>query len=456
MKTKQFQPESLILTKQNRFAQRAGRALPQPNVTANGIMPMLLTVCLSGRLTDDDCLFLDDLAPLNSIAFLIKEGRFIHPAEVALFPMAIIETNLAEGGEAIYSHRYKNPDRSAVEYQIHSTLVNPHQSGPVILGFFGPVQEMNLPQTASQFCELAARCQKAYKTITPIVRELNEQLEKLDPVIIVNRSSGRIISTNPAARKLLQMDPDQLTGHEFGEIKSKLSPLLSSLKLTFDNKSFDELHISIITLIATGAGQPMPTSVQFLIDRVRSKLAAIDTAISMIEPENGSDKVTGQTSNINELSTGTTQAGQALAQLDLILNKNSWASSECNIATEIRRLVDELGHENNSPDSITATDLISNFIMTLPDKAFYLFMEAVLYQHLINSVSTTISMQPQMKPDTVLITVKTELKSPADMSGRSDSQRQLAIDLGLHTKATLPQAFTVSQNQMTTMILLEA
>jgi nitrogen-specific signal transduction histidine kinase len=68
------------------------------------------------------------------------------------------------------------------------------------------------------------------------------------PTIIVNRCSGRVVSTNEAAEKLFRTSQQSLVDQEFGQLKSRLASVSCGRKMKMTNISKGNLHLTIITI----------------------------------------------------------------------------------------------------------------------------------------------------------------------------------------------------------------
>jgi nitrogen-specific signal transduction histidine kinase len=69
------------------------------------------------------------------------------------------------------------------------------------------------------------------------------------PTIIVNRCSGRVVSTNEAAEKLFRTSQKSLVGQEFGQLKSRLASVSCGRKMKMTNISKGNLNLTIITIL---------------------------------------------------------------------------------------------------------------------------------------------------------------------------------------------------------------
>lgn len=210
---------------------------------------MLLGIVLRGWLADREKEFLDNLAPDRSITFLIRDRQYLHPEGIELFPSQLIETAIRQGGEAFFSHRYR-PERCKTDgYTIHTALINPSQPEPLVLGYFGHDSQLGQPEIQDRFYRLVSQFRQTYRLVSETAQYLTGTQKSDVPTIIVNRCSGRVVSTNEAAEKLFRTSQQSLVDQEFGQLKSRLASVSCGRKMKMANISKGNLNLTIITIL---------------------------------------------------------------------------------------------------------------------------------------------------------------------------------------------------------------
>ena len=212
---------------------------------------MLLGIVLRGWLADSEKEFLENLAPDRSITFLIRGRQYLHPEGIELFPSQLIETAIGQGGEAFFSHRYRPEKCKTDGYTIHTALINPSEPEPLVLGYFGPDSQLDRPEIQDRFYRLVSQFRQTYRLVGEITHDLTGTQKSRVPTIIVNRCSGRVVSTNEAAEKLFRTSQQSLVDQEFGQLKSRLASVLCGRKMKMTNICKGNLHLTIITLQCT-------------------------------------------------------------------------------------------------------------------------------------------------------------------------------------------------------------
>jgi len=209
---------------------------------------MLLGIVLRGWLADREKEFLDNLAPDRSITFLIRGRQYLHPESIELFPSQLIETAIRQGGEAFFSHRYR-PDRCKTDgYTIHTALINPAEPEPLVLGYLGPDSQLGQPEIQDRFYRLVSQFRQTYRLVGEIAHGLTGTQKSDVTTVIVNRCSGRVVSTNEAAEKLFRTSQQSLVDLEFGHLKSRLASVSCGRKMKMTNIGKGNLHLTIITI----------------------------------------------------------------------------------------------------------------------------------------------------------------------------------------------------------------
>jgi len=351
---------------------------------AAAVESLLLGVRLRGWLADRDKEFLDNLTPDRSIAFLIHGKRYLHPEGVRLFPHEMVESAIAQGGEALFSHRYR-PGRSHADgYTIHTALINPSEENPLVIGYFGPDNQLSHPETHDRFFKLVSQFRQAYRLAGQVAQELAVRQEAEVPTAIINRCSGRVVAVNGAAETLLRISERRLVDLEFGQLKSRLMPILTSRRLKITNVSRENLYLSVITILPDLASRDRRGSGtdEFFVEVLRSKSADIVKTVKRLETL--SDRIVNE--EITALSGAVAKATRELdlyiARLRFLWHYDRLAPGGVDLLEELRQALGRVVSVVGSKRSIEIGETTSGFEVRAPRGALLNLFESILLSHL--------------------------------------------------------------------------
>jgi hypothetical protein len=280
----QFQFEPTVTTRESRHPQRQSRFASAKASVHAAIDSLMLGLRLRGWLTDDDKELLDRLAAGNYLTFLIKGEKYLHPEGLDLFPLDLIQTARPEAAGALFKHHYQpKTDRHCGGYVVHSAFINEEGSEPITLGMFGGSRPSNQSDAESYFAELVERFRIAAHRAEQSAADLGNLNGTDNPVLIVDRCSGRLFFTNPSADSLLNADGRPLVGIELHQMKQRLIPLADKYRWTLKNFDPQDRLYTVISLQAithSDDGSGADSAGQFFVHKMRNKIAGITTAAS--------------------------------------------------------------------------------------------------------------------------------------------------------------------------------
>lgn len=250
------------------------------------IESMLFGICLRGWISESEKDFLDGLAPHKSVTFFIYGDRYLHPEGVKLFPHDVIETAIQKGGKAVFSHRYQFNSYDAPDpYTIYTAVINQPGPEPLVLGFFGPEHQLGLHETKNKFFRLVSQFRDAHHQVKDFAQAVSRRLESNKPTIIINRSSGRVLTLNETAALFFHDDPRNLVDLEFGQLKDQFLSILPRYRLKMTNLCEDDLYLTVITTSPTDTPEKresLGVPYQF-VQQVNDKLQHMTKAAKALE-----------------------------------------------------------------------------------------------------------------------------------------------------------------------------
>jgi hypothetical protein len=291
---------------------------------------LLLGLRLRGWLAASEKNLLDQLGAPECQTFLIQDNTYLHPEEPELFPLDLIRTAKPEGDDALFRHRYRPENNQYTsDFTIHSAFITRAQPSPIVLGLFDTTSTLHENEHKVFFAELAARFRKAALSAEVMYQQLKKRLSEHDPLILINRCSGRIIHVNRSVTELLKCEERELVDLEFGTFKQEFSEVLAASKMDLKNLSIGENRFTLISLnrTETRVSAPQPADKDLLIHKMRNKISGITTASSHLRMVLGNsglseeaelaDMILGEAGDLERLLSRLLQPGTMAPKTDV-------------------------------------------------------------------------------------------------------------------------------------------
>lgn len=349
------------------------------------VASLLLGLSQRDRIADTEKEMLDNLAPADSIVFLIQGNRYIHPENVELFPLELIETTLSQHGTPLFSHRYQpSQENSGHMYEIQTALIDRKQSKSLILGFLRPEHDLVQQTGEDWFCNLAALFRDVSASLNDLNKQITEVLADNTPALVVNRSSGRILCMNSYATDIIGMEEHELLDLEFGQVKERLSKALEGRKLVIRNICKAELSLSIITLPTAVAKAESGDSFagDFLAHRFRHKISNIMIAAGLLESMAGGNPGEDESTMIQTIIDETQKMDNDLTKLNLLMNYDNLTVTSVSLVYELEKAADLLDSTPGQAYTIDIQDHADNPIITGSGAAPTCLFESILMAHM--------------------------------------------------------------------------
>ncbi|MEW6413320.1 MAG: hypothetical protein AB1483_12760 [Candidatus Zixiibacteriota bacterium] len=347
--------------------------------------PLLFRLLVNGSITDKERVFLDSIAPADCLTFLIHNRTYIHPEGLELFPFDVIESTTCHGGEAVFSHRYE-PEHmtdSHQQYRIFSAIINPYESDHIILGFFGPAHRLGRIDDDCVFTRMVYLFRDAYALIKSGIGAAKKRLDTKTATLLIDRSTGRVLSVNRSATKRLGSPDHSLVDISLQQLKYHLSPLMSRYNLMMENTNAGVLDLSVVSLDSNIVRAKKESEVLCsLTGQFTTRAANLGLAADFLK-QTACEKGDIETA---QLAAGIQRESDALElltrRLSFMLRFDNLGERTQNLASELDRAID--GVEGYLPTEalIVINDHAVDSHVTAPADAYRMLFEAVLTSHL--------------------------------------------------------------------------
>ncbi len=392
----EFHTESPLPTDHDTTAPPRIRNWFEVNHAQAAIESLLFALRFRTRLTDSEKSLMDLLTPEHAIAFLVHDREYLHPESLELFPMALIESSVGEGGDAIFTQRYRPTAGDGTEYfKVSTARISKAGQPELILGVLGPDQ-FALSGETDNFGQIAGQFRQAWNDTEEAAATVLSQLDANNPTLVINRASGRIVAASDSFSDLCGTSRQELVDSEYSAISAKISGAAVGYGWKLKNLALSGLHLCLATLIPPSGhsrvSEDQSRSTEFLIHAMRNKIAAITTASSFLDSVQ--PKVAGDQPDAGMPGLILSEAEELdrhLERLNCLLNYESRPKGPAHIARNLERAI-ELTREHFHDAARIDMELASSqrTLETLP-AGLVLFLEAIFRSHLghQHSVSQT-------------------------------------------------------------------
>ncbi len=454
---KQFQDESLATIESPRIALQTRRFGPNANEQEAAIASLFVGMRLGRPLCDSHRELLDQMAPGRAITFMIQGNRYLHPADVELFPMELIASSINHDGQAFYSHRLRSVGPDGIDCRVHTVVLNPGQSAPLVLGFFGPDHELTLPDFENGFFDSALRLREVYASLEGVSLMITERLSVDQAVVVVNRSSGRILAVNPLAITLLGAPESRWLDREFGSLPAEMFSMESGRKINMDNVCEGEFHASVMTLEGTAKERRTFSMEHDLIGQAREKLANITTAASLVQTMTDSGDEPERQLLCDDIASEADTLDSWLTTLNLLRNMHELPVRSISIGQQLSLAIDRINTRVGRNPEIVLWGARHDAEIVVPEESLAHFFEAVMMDHSIGRINgaTVVSLTSGQERQQMLITVATTGNDETTVSLAESMWDRCAERMAEEIGIRMERKSSLEHNQLTTEITIE-
>ncbi len=413
------------------------------------IYRLLLRALLKGELHASDQTYLDSEAPEHSLAFLMRERQYVHPAEVELFPFDIIESALSQAGGAIFTHLYRDESAHGHRpYRIITSVLNPSESSRLILGFFGPEHIVSTPATMDRFARLAERFRTALKVASEISSAIPEEWGTGAAMLLTEKGSGEIIAfTNEFTRLIEEFDLGNDSEH-LDRLFSSDSRLLEGRPIKLSNIESGGYGISCITVGTPASAKRHDAN---LLERLTEEVLAQATGIELTVNDSSKD-----TSVLKRVGANTESIRRSVQRISMLASFDTASKHEQNLYRELEQTIARLRPEAARKVKLVIAGFIDGVRVLAPADSIGSLYESILLAHIESSNSdleTTVRFDRRESDKGLLIHFDTPLPTEYIISEElPDQHRQYARGLADKLGLQLNTEVKAASNCLTTTL----
>jgi len=344
---------------------------------------MLLGVRLREGLTNREQEFLDSIAADNSLVFLVRGDKYLHPQDAELFPPDLIETTISMGADAVFSHRYEaNCADGPHPCRVYTGLVGIPDHSPLVLGMFGPDDPFEKQAAGDQFAYVIGAFREAERSVALICDALPD-LSDSAARMLVDRASGRVIHADRALLERMDIDSHEVIGREYSAVAETISPLLAVNKLRMENFAGGCLNIACFTFTPNKKITPVKTTpmAEDIVDFTRDRVAAVTTSAGFIE-DNAADLTPD---DVQHLAGDIVRAGERLdrrlARHQLLADFDNMERTELNILYQLEQAIDHISALGGDGITLKVDSNAGSLTDIMPYDAYLLLFESILETH---------------------------------------------------------------------------
>ncbi len=393
----EFQAEAAMPREIPRHSDSAAAA-PHTPVTLDSLM---LGLQLRRWLTDDERQFLDSLAPAPLLAFLVQDGRYLHPYDVPLFDPEQLDSMLGQTADAIFTQRYEHATNGHTAiYHIHWANLTPTRDQSLIFGLFGPTHQMSSPNAINRFYRLIAELRRAYADGARVVDQISTSLADDCAGMVVDRDTGTILCCNDHMADLCKCSSQQLVGRSIQEVRLE-SDATGRNPIKMEHVDQSHYHLCLIrtgrTLAVEDDNDPVMAA-QFM-HAMRNKLTGILGSAAELALELPPE----HTPMLESLLLEGKQLSEQVNRFDLLLTyrnrTNQAVEARHEVALAISQQSEKIRFHEETHDSRSA-------IVRAPSGAWRTLVAAVLDQHRSGRAPSDFDIEMSGDADNILITVQ--------------------------------------------------
>ncbi len=248
---------------------------------------LMLGLTRRGRLTEPEMAWLDSIAPRDHLTFLVQGDNYLHPQDLPLFPLELIDAAVTQGGMAQFSHRYRPQHGSLAgqSYEIRTAVIGENERGPLVLGLFGPERSAQTDLLDQQFGDVIRRFREGFATALTLNRAADLTWVDNKAELLLAGRSGRVIDLSPAAAQILPKAENRLIGRTFDQLENLLAELIPGRKLTLRNIDQAPVPVTILTLTVKKESAPTGSGLSQspLLADCRNRLQDISDGVGRLE-----------------------------------------------------------------------------------------------------------------------------------------------------------------------------
>ena len=260
---------------------------PDQNRFDPALESTLLGLRLRGSLCDYDRSILDLLIDEPNVAFLVQDGRYLHPEDLPLVPAAVLETTLLRNTEAVFRQRLAPTGRAGSSGGlVRAARISRSGEPELVLGAIGPDNPYLRERHDDWFGNLVVSFRQAWNRSGAVAERLRQRVDSMAAWLIIYRTSGRVLAIDPHMSDYLGCPPDQAVGCEYSALWRSRSDVIGCRRLTLENINVEGVMLTLAGLPRTG--EPVAPSAgdrlfsDYFVRALRTRLASIASAATQL------------------------------------------------------------------------------------------------------------------------------------------------------------------------------
>lgn len=355
----------------------------QLNVTA--LRSLILGIRLRGRLGASERELLDSLAPEGWITFLASRHGWVHPLETELFDLDKLQCTSHQGGGAIFSQQCRAGLTGDRCWRILSAVVADDQQAPLILGWCGPEYEAVADLMLPAFSNLVRQTRTAWIELNDLVGELSTGLARGEPMLVINRGSGRVLAANEAAAYAFDSTRHNLTDMEFTALSRSGRSEWSRGRMSMQNLNAAGLDLTVMTLeTPVGATGQDPFGADFFTYRVRHKISHLMMAATLLEAMAAKNEDWSESALVESIVGEVELLDEYMQKANILIDYDHLEVTRASLITTLEESTDLVERALSCEGTISIVDEAGNPSFHVPRSAAVTLFETILLSHLIN------------------------------------------------------------------------
>jgi hypothetical protein len=348
------------------------------------LLTLLVGVALRGELCDAERELFDRFAAPNTLIFLVQDRTFVHPDHVEIVSLDQIEATFSAGDDAVFSHRqHLSDDLGRKTKMIRTARVGQTGKGALVLGMIGA----ELPELRAEhdrhFGSVVQLVRTSLKGLAPLIEWLEARMAVADPILVVGRSTGRLLAVNEAARALLAPASVDPIGQEFSQIKHSLLRDGGRGRLSMENRSQGGLDVTVISVTRPTAGSGVNGSqvgARFL-ESMRHKTAGITAAARFLQTALDHEPGHPVTEMLKVIIDESAELDHDLCRHQLLVDYGRLAPETLDPVSSLRKAIEVrmIGHACHSVS--LKEELVAPVRVEVPRSALMFLYESILSTH---------------------------------------------------------------------------
>lgn len=365
----------------SRFESNRSPVASSPDSDILRAASLLLGIELRGWLSNREKEYLDTLAPKNALTFLVLGREYLHPQDLDLFPIDLIDAAIAQGGDAVFSQRCEHKSDNATPVsRVFTGLIGDCAGKPLVLGMFGPDNREKKHAFAERFEQTVSAFRSARRSVTMLVESL-QPLPDGAARLLVNRASGRIIHVDDALCAAANREAFHFVSREYGTVEPILGRLVRKYKMKMENLACGCLYVSCMTFTPADAGGAgnirLHTS---LLEDLRGDIAGITSSAEYLHTHGDALAVDDIRSLATQIARTGERLGRRLARHHFLATYDRLDTENVNVLYQLQQAIDRLA-PNGDSDIALSGEAVVHLTTVAPRDAYRLLFESILDTH---------------------------------------------------------------------------